>query len=103
MNFKKLILPMLVLVCAIAMAFTSRDLKPEPKMVPDDSYATMYIYTDSWHPIEVECGEGFQDCEVVFTSDPSGTRYQVYNTQDLQDLAKGNGDIKPIPGLPPTN
>gem|GEM_PF-1985696 len=104
MKFKKLILPMLAFICAIGVAFATVDLNPEPKVVTDDSYATMYIRANNaWHAVEVECGDDQFDCKAFFTEDPSGTIYQVYNSQSLSDLAKGTGDLKPIEGPPPSN
>jgi hypothetical protein len=103
MNFKKLILPMLAFICAVGVAFATVDLKPEPKMVMDDSYATMYVYTDGWHTVEVDCELGDQECKVIFSQDPSRTPYQVYNSPNFGDLAEGDGIAKIIQGPPPSN
>jgi len=104
MKIRKLILPMLAFICAIGVAFATVDMKPEPKVLADDSYATMYIRANNaWHEVEVDCGVGTEDCKAIFREDPLGTIYQVYNTQSLGDLAEGSGGIKQIDGPPPSN
>lgn len=95
---------MLAFICAIGVAFATVDLKPEPKLATDNSYATMFIrVNNAWHTVDVDCGEGTLNCKVIFLDDPSGTIYQVYNSQNLNDPAKGNGKLNQIPGSPPSN
>ncbi len=95
---------MIAFLCAVGVAFATVDLKPEPKIASDTTYATMYIRANNnWHAVEVDCGEGLEDCQAFFTEDPSTTIYQVYNSKNLNDLAEGNGTLKPISGTPPSN
>ena len=93
----KFLLPILAMIFAVGMSFTTVNNSSE-------DYATKYVRAGNmWYHIDVECGQGLEDCEVIFTEDPTGTPYQVYNTQNLNDPAKGNGEYKLISGPAPSN
>ncbi len=102
MKYLKVILPMMAMIFAIGLTFATVD--PEPEITDIESYATMYVNVDGdWHEIEVDCETGNTECLVIFTEDPSGTPYQVYNSPSLNDEALGSEGIKPVDGPVPSN
>ena len=95
---------MVAFICAVAMAFANIDLKPEISLDTVEAYDSAFVrIDDTWHPVEVDCEEGDAQCEVIFSDDPSLTPYPVYNTQNLNDPAKGSSTAKFIDGPVPSN
>ncbi|APS37443.1 DUF6520 family protein [Salegentibacter sp. T436] len=104
MKYLKVILPMLAIIFAIGLTFATVDPEPKPELSESDNYATMYVNIgNNWHEIEVECGNGDEECLVIFTEDPSGTPYQVYNSPNTNDEAFGTLNIKRVEGPVPSN
>ncbi|WP_339655863.1 DUF6520 family protein, partial [uncultured Salegentibacter sp.] len=95
MKYLKMILPMIAIIFAIGFSFATANTEPEPKMSETESYALMYVNIDGdWHEIEVNCEAGNSDCRAIFLDAPSEGTFQVYNSQDLSDPAKGSTGVK---------
>lgn len=90
MKIRKLILPMMALICAIGMAFTSVNLVEEPETQAND-----YILVNgTWQAIdEQNCtGLGFT-CQVQYGT--NGPRYDIYDEMDDAE-PKTSGTEDPI-------
>lgn len=94
----KMILPMFAFILAIGMSFAFVETSAEK-----DYYATKFIQVSGgWATINVECGnQQDEDCLVRFSDDPSEAEYNVYNSKNTNDLAKGDGRITLINGSVP--
>lgn len=93
----KFLLPVLALIFAVGMSFTTLSNSSE-------NYATKYVHDGTmWHQIEVDCQTGTVDCKVIFSEDPTETPYPVYNSQSFNNPVKGSEGIKRIPGPAPSN
>ncbi len=104
MKYLKMILPMMAIIFAIGLTFATVNPEPEPEMPESESYALMYVNIDGdWHEIEVDCETGTSDCLVIFTDAPSEGTFQVYNSQDLGDPAKGSTRVKETQTSFPSN
>lgn len=87
---------MIAMIFAIGMSFTTVD-------AVEEDYATKYVRIDNaWHTIDVTCGTGDDQCEVIFSQDPNATPYEVYNSPSLLNPALGNGQMKIIQGPVPS-
>lgn len=103
MKYLKLILPMMAMIFAIGLMFATVNPETEPNIPESDNYAAMYVnVNNTWHQIDVDCETGNRDCLVIFSDDPSGTPYQVYNSPSLNDKALGSRTIKKIEGPVPS-
>lgn len=81
----KFLLPVLAMIFAIGMSFTTVDLNVDPNMD--------YVLTESGViPVqELNCGEGSVQCEAKFT--PEGDAYPVYDDSNLDIRKTGNGEV----------
>lgn len=95
MKYLKVILPLMAMIFAVGLTFATVNSEPEPKISENENYALMYVNIDgAWHGIEVDCETGETNCRVIFTDAPTEGTFQVYNSQDLEDPAKGSTGVK---------
>jgi hypothetical protein len=84
MRNSKLILPMMVFICAIGMAFATVDSEPEPEVQTSDF---IYLGSDNWQEIlEQECEGTDENCRVQIGT--GGPIYDVYDEMDLNTVKK---------------
>lgn len=85
MKTRKIMLPMMAIICAIGMVFATANT--------NYSAATGFIETaQGWEQVNVNCEEGENTCRAYYSSDPN-TVYNVYPTPD--------NDSDPLPSASP--
>lgn len=82
----KFLLPVLAMIVAIGMSFTTLDSASDPD--------TDYILQNGTFQrigMELDCNPGSESCKVQF--EPNGAIHEVYDAADPNTLKEGSGEV----------
>ncbi len=84
----KFLIPVLAMIFAIGMSFTTLDKVGDPSQ-------DYILQNGSFNSIgtELNCGQGTMVCKVQL---PDGNIYEVYDSPNAKSLKKGDGDIRKL-------